>query len=242
MEFPTIWNMEQKTHIHTHTHLGFWFKVHLIRMGLPSFGWKRWPQFNFWPAPKKKHIKTDNTNGNINPHAHEADMNKYVLFAGFPWNTAPPDLNIPLLLSQTYVLQPVRYLLHFYISAAETHPLAEWWCNGLRWQRYNIAHPLKHEERSSGDTWQIRFKTTDDSTSWTPGLWVGCPISQPLLFRLTRCFNLPVYGQHHLINAPLDFVLSIQVSHMLCRFSIDSQNHVSRTQVGLGSFAPKGDL
>ena len=53
---------------------------------------------------------------------------------------------------------------------------------------------------------------------------------------------LPVYGEHHLIYAPLDFVLRLQVSHALCRFSVDRQDHVSNTQVGLGSFTSRGDL
>lgn len=54
--------------------------------------------------------------------------------------------------------------------------------------------------------------------------------------------NLPVYGEHHLLYAPLDLVLRFQVSHVLCRLSVDGQDHVSNTQVGLCSFTPRGDL
>lgn len=34
----------------------------------------------------------------------------------------PPDFKIPFLLAQTYVSQPVRYLLNFYLSAANPPP------------------------------------------------------------------------------------------------------------------------
>ena len=58
----------------------------------------------------------------------------------------------------------------------------------------------------------------------------------------TCCYSLPVYGEHHLLYAPLDLVLRLQVSHVLCRLSVNSQDHVSNTEVGLGCFTPGSDL
>lgn len=58
----------------------------------------------------------------------------------------------------------------------------------------------------------------------------------------TRRRILPVYGEHHLLYTRLNLVLCFQVSHVLRRFAIDSQDHVSDTQIGLGSFTPGGDL
>ena len=54
--------------------------------------------------------------------------------------------------------------------------------------------------------------------------------------------DLPVYREHHLLNARLDFVLRLIVSHVLCRLSVDSQDNISRAQVCLGGFTSGGDL
>lgn len=95
MEFPTIWNMGQKTHT-------FGSDSRFI-----LYGWVFPPSDESGDHnlisdlhERRNTDKTDNTNDNINPHTHDADINKYVLFAGFPWNTTPPDLKIPFLLVQ----------------------------------------------------------------------------------------------------------------------------------------------
>lgn len=58
----------------------------------------------------------------------------------------------------------------------------------------------------------------------------------------TCCNNPPVYGERHLVYAPLDFVLCLQVCHIFCWLSIYSQDHVSYTEVSLGSFTSGVDL
>lgn len=107
---------------------------------------------------------------------------------------------------------------------------------------YNGAHPLKYQFPDLRRQTTGSLQTTDDSTSWAAGLWVSCPISQTLSSERTRRFDLPVYGEHHLILARLNFVLSIHMRHVLRRFSVDGQNDVSHTQVGLSRFTPGGDL
>lgn len=38
--------------------------------------------------------------------------------------------------------------------------------------------------------------------------------------------SLPVYGEHHFLYAALYLVLRLQVSHVLCWFSIDGKNYI----------------
>lgn len=70
--------------------------------------------------------------------------------------------------------------------------------------------------------------------SGLPAMRVRVPVG-------VRCF-LPVYREHHLLYAPLDLVLRLQVSHALRRLAADGQDHVADAQVGLSGFTRRGHL
>lgn len=47
---------------------------------------------------------------------------------------------------------------------------------------------------------------------------------------------VPVYGEDHFFNTTLDLILGFQVSHSFCWLTINGNNHVTNTEVGLGCF------
>lgn len=159
MGFPTIRKPQ--------THLWFWFKVHLIRVRLPSFGWKRWPQFNLWPAGWKRHLKP-------------ATSTQRFFYLYFPDASAPHPPTFPFHL---------RKHMCFGLSAAASISTSQQRRLTSRvmmsWSVMTVlqrSSSFKPKWKISPDKWQIPLKPPGDSTSWTPGLEQSVPTSPPPSF------------------------------------------------------------
>lgn len=57
-----------------------------------------------------------------------------------------------------------------------------------------------------------------------------------------RVVSIPADAERKLLSAGFDLVLSLHVSHVFCRVTVDSQNGVAWTQVTLGCLAARCHL
>lgn len=183
-----------------------------------------------------------------------ADSSQVCLLARLPRQVYPALCSTHSLLIWTNIFASTCLLPSQFQHACcmKSYAARELWCNVLMtWQNYSTAKPTYTYQKERFQWNKSHDSPWINTTSLPQHLDCSWAVSyDSSVFQAhgyadqigTCCYNLPVYGEHHFLYAPLDLVLCFQVSHGLCRLSVDGQDHVSHTQVGLGSFTPRGDL